>query len=377
VSLQNEWQKIGKSRRWVVKIGSALLTADGQGLDTDSIADWVAQLAWLRQQGVEIVLVSSGSIAEGMTRLGMKKRPKEVHRLQAAAAVGQMGLVQTYESNFQQYQMHTAQILLTHDDLSSRQRYLNARSTIRELLKLGVIPIINENDTIVTDEIRFGDNDSLGALVTNLVEADTLVILTDQLGLHRSDPRKNPDAPVVSEAYAHDEELSIMAGGSAGALGQGGMATKVNAGRLAARSGASTIIVCGRQNDVLKRLYQGERLGTLLVSDLEKQAARKQWIAGHLQAKGTLVLDDGAVRVLKQKGRSLLSVGVASVRGNFVRGDMVTCESSSGERVARGLANYNNVEAQKICGKPSDEIERLLGYVSEPELIHRDNLVVF
>ena len=320
MSLQNEWQKIGKSKRWVVKIGSALLTADGQGLDTESISDWVAQLAWLRQQGLDIVLVSSGSIAEGMTRLGMKTRPNEVHRLQAAAAVGQMGLVQTYESNFQRYQMHTAQILLTHDDLSSRQRYLNARSTIRELLSLGVIPIINENDTIVTDEIRFGDNDSLGALVTNLVEADTLVILTDQLGLHRSDPRKNPDAPVVSEAYAHDDELNTMAGGSSGALGQGGMATKVNAGRLAARSGASTIIVGGRQENVLKRLYQGERLGTLLVSDLEPQAARKQWLAGHLQTKGTLVLDDGAVRVLKQKGRSLLSVGVASVRGNFVRG---------------------------------------------------------
>lgn len=376
MSLQNEWQKIRQSQRWVVKIGSALLTADGQGLDTASIADWVAQLAWLRQQGVEIVLVSSGSIAEGMARLGMTTRPREIHRLQAAAAVGQMGLVQTYESNFQRFEMHTAQILLTHDDLSSRERYLNARSTIRELLALGVIPIINENDTIVTDEIRFGDNDSLGALVTNLVEADSLIILTDQLGLHRSDPRKNPDAPVVSEAYAHDEALSAMAGGGSGVLGQGGMATKVNAGRLAARSGASTVIVGGRQKNVLKRLYEGERLGTLLVPDLEPQVARKQWLAGHLQAKGTLVLDDGAVRVLKQKGRSLLSVGVASVRGSFVRGDMVTCESASGDCVARGLVNYSNVEVQKICGRPSDEIESLLGYVSEPELMHRDNLVV-
>jgi len=376
VALQDEWQKIGKSQRWVVKIGSALLTADGRGLDTESIADWVAQLAWLRQQGMEIVLVSSGSIAEGMARLGMKTRPHEVHRLQAAAAVGQMGLVQTYESNFQKYKMHTAQVLLTHDDLSNRQRYLNARSTIRELLRLGVVPIINENDTIVTDEIRFGDNDSLGALVTNLVEADTLVILTDQLGLHRSDPRKNPGSPVVPEAYAHDKELDAMAGGSSGALGQGGMATKINAGRLAARSGASTIIVGGRQESVLKRLYQGERLGTLLVPDMEPQAARKQWLAGHLQAKGTLVLDDGAVRVLKKQGKSLLSVGVVSVRGNFVRGDMVTCESANGECVARGLVNYNNVEVQKICGKPSKEIESLLGYVSEPELIHRDNLVV-
>lgn len=374
--LDGAWNKVVQAKRWVVKIGSALLTADGEGLDQKAIAGWVDQMAALRKQGIEIVLVSSGSIAEGMSRLNMTSRPHELHRLQAAAAVGQMGLIQTYESNFQRYEMHTAQVLLTHDDLSNRQRYLNARSTIRELLKLGVVPVINENDTVVTDEIRFGDNDSLGALVANLVEADALIILTDQRGLHESDPRKNPNAPIVSQAYASDQRLDAMAGGGMGRLGRGGMVTKLNAARLASRSGAITVITSGRQPDVLSKLHQGESLGSLLVPDLEPLAARKQWIAGHLQAHGRLVLDEGAVKVLTKGGKSLLSVGVKAVYGDFSRGDMVTCEGPDGERVARGLVNYESAAVQKILGKPSGEIESLLGYVSEPELIHRDNLVL-
>ena len=372
----NAWQKVGAAKRWVVKIGSALLTADGRGLDLKAISAWVDQIAWVRSQGVSVVLVSSGSVAEGMSRLNMRKRPHEIHRLQAAAAVGQMGLIQAYESNFQRYQTHTAQILLTHDDLSNRQRYLNARSTIRELLKLGVVPVINENDTVVTDEIRFGDNDSLGALVANLIEADALLILTDQMGLHRSDPRQNPGAPLVSEAAVSDSSLDAMVGENAGTLGSGGMATKIKAARVAARSGAVTVITSGRQEQVLNRLFQGEKLGTLLVPDMEPLMARKQWLAGHLQSRGRLVIDDGAVRVLLGQGKSLLPVGVKMATGRFVRGDMVTCESREGLKIARGLINYSAAEVAQILGKASDEIESTLGYVSEPELIHRDNLIM-
>ena len=372
----NAWPKVGAAKRWVVKIGSALLTADGRGLDLKAISAWVDQIAWVRSQGVSVVLVSSGSVAEGMSRLNMRKRPHEIHRLQAAAAVGQMGLIQAYESNFQRYQTHTAQILLTHDDLSNRQRYLNARSTIRELLKLGVVPVINENDTVVTDEIRFGDNDSLGALVANLIEADAFLILTDQMGLHRSDPRQNPGAPLVSEAAVSDSSLDAMVGENAGTLGSGGMATKIKAARIAARSGAVTVITSGRQEQVLKRLFQGEKLGTLLVPDMEPLMARKQWLAGHLQSRGRLVIDDGAVRVLLGQGKSLLPVGVKMATGRFVRGDMVTCESREGLKIARGLINYSAAEVAQILGKASDEIELTLGYVSEPELIHRDNLIM-
>lgn len=376
-SLKEERKKLAKAKRWVVKIGSALLTADGQGLDVQAIARWVDQVVVLRERGMEVVLVSSGSIAEGMSRLKMTRRPNELHKLQAAAAVGQMGLVQAYESNFQRYHMHTAQILLTHDDLANRQRYLNARSTIRELLTLGVIPVINENDTVVTDEICFGDNDSLAALVANLVEADALIILTDQLGLHESDPRINPDSLIVSEAYAHDTRLQQMVGNSSGQLGRGGMATKITAAGVAARSGAMTIIASGRQENILPRLHQGESLGTMLVSDTEPMLARKQWLAGQLRSRGKLVLDDGAVKVLKNQGKSLLAVGVKEVEGSFIRGDMVSCESESGKLVARGLVNYKAEDVLMILGKPSDQIERILGYVSEPELIHRDNMIVF
>lgn len=363
------------TRRWVVKIGSSLLTNDGRGLDVAAINDWVAQMAELRKEGIELVLVSSGAVAAGLTRLGWHRRPTAVHQLQAAAAVGQMVLVQTYETAFQTFNLHTAQVLLDHDDLSSRQRYLNARSTLRTLLDLGVVPVVNENDTVVTDEIRFGDNDTLGALVANLIEAELLVILTDQAGMFDSDPRSNPDAKLLPELSADDPSLEAMAGGG-GALGRGGMLTKVRAARVAARSGADTLILGGRTERALVRARTGEPLGTLLHASQEPQAARKRWIAGQLQTRGTLVLDDGAVRVLRNSGKSLLPVGVKAVKGKFTRGDMVVCTTASGEEVARGLVNYNAEEARKIIGRPSSDILKLLGYKDDDELVHRDNLVL-
>jgi len=368
--------KLASSKRWVVKIGSAQLTANGQGLDRASMARWVAQLAYLRQQGVDVVIVSSGAVAEGMNRLGWRKRPHEVHQLQAAAAVGQMGLIEAWESCFQAHQVRTAQILLTHDDLSDRKRYLNARSTLNELLVLGVVPVINENDTVVTDEIRFGDNDTLAALVANLVEADVLLILTDQLGMFDADPRHNPAAKLIDEALATDPQLREMASDSKGALGRGGMATKVRAAALAARSGCTSLIASGSAENVVTRLFQGENLGTLLLPEQEKVAARKQWLASHLQMRGEVVIDDGAVRVLREAGKSLLPVGVREVRGEFKRGEMISVVSLAGERIACGLATYEAEEARQICGKPSDQIEVVLGYSDGPELIHRDNLVL-
>jgi len=364
------------SRRWVVKIGSALLTDDGKGLARDLIAGWVSQLSELRSRGMEIVLVSSGSVAEGMLRLGMTSRPSELHLLQAAAAVGQMGLVQAYEENFQKHGLHTAQVLLTHDDLSDRKRYLNARSTIRSIIGLGAIPIINENDTVVTDEIRFGDNDTLGALVANLVEADGLIILTDQEGMFDKDPRKHVDARLLSEVQAEDLGLDEMASGEAGGLGRGGMVTKVRAARLAARSGAYTVVVGGRIESVLLRLRACEALGTLMLPSTNRQVARKQWLAGHLQIKGRLVLDDGAVRKLRDEGKSLLSVGVNAVSGGFKRGEIVSCVDISGKELARGLINYEAGDARRILGFSSDQIAGVLGFSHEPELIHRDNLVL-
>ena len=363
------------TRRVVVKIGSALLTAEGRGLDREAIAGWVAQMAALRAKGIEVVLVSSGAVAEGMMRLGWATRPHALHEQQAAAAVGQMGLVQAYESCFQQHGIHTAQVLLTHDDLSDRQRYLNARSTLRSLLDLGVVPVVNENDTVVTDEIRFGDNDTLAALVANLLEADCLIILTDQAGLFDKDPRKHSDAKLVETANANDRSLEALVG-DAGALGRGGMLTKLRAARLAARSGAATVIAYGREANVLSSVLAGESVGTLLSAEQAAQAARKQWLAGHLQLCGQLVLDDGAVKVLKESGRSLLPVGVTGVSGHFRRGDVVACVDRNGTEVARGLVNYSAEEAQKIKGLPSKELEAVLGYVDEPELIHRDNLVL-
>lgn len=366
---------IAQARRWVVKIGSALLTNDGRGLDAAAIASWVAQMAALRARGIELVLVSSGAVAAGMTRLGWSRRPTAIHQLQAAAAVGQMGLVQTYEAAFQHYGLQTAQVLLDHDDLSSRQRYLNARSTLRTLVELGVVPVVNENDTVVTDEIRFGDNDTLGALVANLIEADLLVILTDQEGMYDSDPRDNPNAKLLKEVAADDPELEKMAG-DGGALGRGGMITKVRAARVAARSGADTLILGGRLEKALERAADGEAVGTFMWASQQPQAARKRWISGQLQTRGTLVLDAGAARVLRERGRSLLPVGVKSVQGQFTRGDMVICVDPEGNEVARGLVNYNAEEANRILGQPSSQILSLLGYKDDDELIHRDNLVL-
>lgn len=369
-------QQLADTTRWVVKIGSSLVTDDGRGLDADAIKNWTAQIAQLRQQGKQIILVSSGAVAEGMVRLNWDKRPSALHELQAAAAVGQMGLVQTYESCFKTHGILSAQILLTHDDLSDRRRYLNARSTLRSLLALGVIPIINENDTVATDEIRFGDNDTLAALVANLVEAETLIILTDQQGLFSEDPRKNPDAEFISTGQANDASLHRMAGSTGGALGRGGMSTKLGAAQRAARSGTATLITSGRSQDALLAVARAEQRGTLLLPDKEPVAARKQWLASHLKVSGQLHLDEGASRVLMESGRSLLPVGVTSVSGNFIRGEMVACLNHQGVEIARGLANYNAIEAAKICGKASSEIEQILGYVDEPELIHRDNLVL-
>ena len=372
----SERLQLRKARRLVVKIGSALLTNDGKGLDVAALGLWVDQIAELIGEGVEVVVVSSGSVAEGMSRLGWQTRPQHLHELQAAAAVGQMGLVQTWEAQFKRHDIHTAQILLTHDDLSDRKRYLNGRSTLRTLLDYGVVPIVNENDTVVTDELRFGDNDTLGALVANLIEADGLIILTDQLGLFNKDPREHEDAELVTERKAEDRGLDAMAGGGAGALGRGGMLTKLRAARLAARSGAFTVIVGGRIEHAIARLRQGDVIGTLLLPEQGRMAARKQWIASHLQTRGKLTLDDGAVKVLRQGGRSLLPVGVKAVTGQFRRGEMVSCTDLAGKEIARGLVNYDADEARAIAGRSSDRIAEVLGYISDEEMIHRDNLVV-
>lgn len=369
--------QLGRSKRWVVKVGSSLVTNDGRGLNHEIIASWVEQIALLRQSGAQVVLVSSGAVAEGMKRLGWKSRPHELHQLQAAAAVGQMGLVQAYESYFQRFGIHTAQVLLTHEDLADRRRYLNARSTLRTLLDLGVVPVINENDTVAVDEIRFGDNDTLAALVGNLVEAELLVLLTDQIGMYESDPRQNPDAVFISERQAGDPELVRMAsGGGVGSFGRGGMVTKVRAAERAARSGTATVIAPGREAGILQKIYAGESVGTLLTPGKQTLAARKQWLADHLQLRGRLLLDDGAVRVLRAAGKSLLAVGVTDVVGDFGRGEVVACVAPDGTEIARGLVNYSAAESRKIKGQPSERIESLLGYVDEPELIHRDNLVL-
>ncbi len=366
---------VAESKRWVIKIGSALITNDGQGLNREAIQSWVQQIAGLRESGKEVLLVSSGAVAEGMARLGWKLRPHALHELQAAAALGQMGLVQNFESCFKQHDIHTAQVLLTHEDLGNRQRYLNARSTLKTLLKLGAIPIINENDTVATDEIRFGDNDTLGALVSNLVEADTLILLTDQQGLYDEDPRFNKDAELISESSACNSELLGMAG-DGGALGQGGMRTKVTAAQRAARSGANTIIASGSEPDILHKIARGETVGTLLTADKEPMSARKQWLANQLKISGRLHLDAGASLAVQKSGVSLLAVGVSKVEGNFQRGEVVSCISSEGNEIARGLVNYDSKESRQLQGMTSEKFESILGYVDESELIHRDNLVL-
>jgi glutamate 5-kinase len=365
-----------QARRIVVKVGSSLVTNDGRGLDEQAIEEWSRQLALLARDRREVIMVSSGAIAEGMKRLGWTRRPHEVHELQAAAAVGQMGLAQMYESKLRANGLGSAQVLLTHADLADRERYLNARSTLLTLLKLGIVPVINENDTVVNDEIKFGDNDTLGALVANLVEADLLVILTDQKGLYSVDPRKDPHAEFVHEAKAGDPALELMAGGAGSSLGRGGMITKILAARRAAGSGASTIIAWGREPDVLPRLVSGESIGTLLVAQTMKKQARKQWISDHLQLRGAVTVDPGAAAKLRGEGKSLLPIGMLSVAGEFSRGDVIAVREASGAEIARGLANYSSFEARLICRKPSSEIERVLGYVAEPEMLHRDNLVI-
>lgn len=368
------------ARRIVVKVGSSLVTNEGRGLDEAAIEEWSRQLAALvhGDDGVrrEVIMVSSGAVAEGMKRLGWATRPKEIHELQAAAAVGQMGLVQMYETKLRNHQVGSAQVLLTHADLADRERYLNARSTLLTLLKLGVVPVINENDTVVNDEIKFGDNDTLGALVANLVDADAYVILTDQKGLYTADPRRNPDAQFVHEAQAGNPQLEAMAGGAGSSVGTGGMLTKILAAKRAAGSGTSTVIAWGREPDALLRLTQGESIGTLLVAPTHKNQARKQWIRDHLQMRGSVTIDAGAVLKLREEGKSLLPVGMVAVEGDFSRGDVIAVRDAEGKEIARGLANYSSAEARLLCKHASSEVEQLLGYCGEPEMVHRDNMVV-
>jgi glutamate 5-kinase len=364
------------ARRIVIKVGSSLVTNEGRGLDEGAIGEWCRQLAALARDGREVIMVSSGAIAEGMKRLGWSARPHQIHELQAAAAVGQMGLAQMYESKLRENGLGSAQVLLTHADLADRERYLNARSTLLTLLQLRVVPVINENDTVVNDEIKFGDNDTLGALVANLVEADALVILTDQKGLYSADPRKDPSATFVHEGRAGDPALEVMAGGAGSSLGRGGMITKILAAKRAAGSGASTVIAWGREPDCLLRLARGEAIGTLLVASTHKNQARKRWIADHLQLRGAVTVDEGAAAKVRAEGKSLLPIGMTAVEGEFSRGDVIAVRDQAGSEIARGLANYASAEARMLCRKPSSAIESLLGYVAEPEMIHRTNLVV-
>ncbi len=364
------------ARRIVVKVGSSLVTNEGRGLDEQAIGEWCRQLSALVRDGREVIMVSSGAIAEGMKRLGWTTRPQELHELQAAAAVGQMGLAHMYETKLRENGLGSAQVLLTHADLADRERYLNARSTLLTLLTHGVLPVINENDTVVNDEIKFGDNDTLGALVANLVEADALIILTDQKGLYTADPRRDPSATFVHEARAGDAKLEEMAGGAGSSIGKGGMITKILAAKRAAGSGASTVIAWGREPDALVRLTQGEAIGTLLVAQTQKQQARKQWMADHLQLRGSVTIDDGAVSKLKGDGSSLLPIGMTGVDGDFSRGEVIAILDAQGQEVARGLANYAAAEARLLCRKPSSQMSELLGYAAEPEMVHRDNLVL-
>ncbi len=374
--MANTHQQLVDTKRWVIKIGSALLTRIGDGLDRDRVIWLSGEIAKLRQQGKEVVLVTSGSVAAGMQELGWDKRPHALHLLQSAASIGQMGLIQAYAAACKQHDILTAQVLLTHADLSDRSRYLNARSTLNSLLELGALPVVNENDTIATEEIRFGDNDTLAAMTANLVEADVLVILTDQDGLFEADPRHDTEAKLISTSAANNTDLDLMAGESKGELGRGGMATKLLAARRAARSGATTVILSGQATGNLQKLVEGETVGTLLWADNEPMTARQQWLVGHLKPKGIITLDDGAVSVVKRQGKSILSVGVNQIQGQFTRGELVICHNMAGQEIARGLVNYNADEAQKIMGQASSDIEAVLGYVDEPELIHRDNLVV-
>ena len=367
---------LSKARRIVVKVGSSLVTNEGRGLHEEAIAQWCEQLAALVKDGREVVMVSSGAIAEGMKRLGWATRPKDISQLQAAAAVGQMGLVQMYETKLRDQGLTSAQVLLTHEDLAHRERYLNARSTLLTLLSHQVVPVINENDTVVNDEIKFGDNDTLGALVANLVDADLYVILTDQKDLFTADPRKDPSAQFVHTAKAGDPDLEKMAGGAGSSIGKGGMLTKILAAKRAAGSGASTVIAWGREPNALIRLSQGELIGTLLVAQTAKLQARKQWMADHLQLSGSVTVDAGAAQKLQGGKVSLLAVGMTAVQGDFSRGAVIAIVDAAGVEIARGLANYAAFEARLICRKSSSEFEALLGYTAEAEMVHKDNLVL-
>jgi len=367
---------VAAARRIVVKVGSSLVTDEGRGLDRSAISRWGAEIASLRASGKQVVVVSSGAVAEGMKRLGWSQRPREMHELQAAAAVGQMGLAQVYESCFAEHGLRTAQVLLTHEDLADRRRYLNARSTLRTLLELAVVPIINENDTVVTDEIKFGDNDTLGALVTNLIDADALVILTDQQGLFTADPRRDPSATLLPAVRAGDPRLEAIAGGTGSSIARGGMITKVRAAQRAARGGASTVVASGRLDGVLRRLAAGEALGTQFIADLPRLAARKQWMADHLQLRGAVTVDAGAARALCAEGRSLLPIGITEVQGDYERGEVIAIRSVEGAELGRGLSNYSSADTRRIMRRASSEIEAILGYIEEPELIHRDDLVL-
>jgi len=367
--------RVKQTKRWVVKVGSSLVTNNGSGLDLSAIEDWAGQLVALQKQGIQLVLVSSGAVAEGVARLELKARPKQVQLQQAAAAVGQMGLIQAYESCFMRHGVHAAQILLSHDDLSDRTRYLNARSTLTTLLDMGVVPVVNENDTVATAELCFGDNDTLAALVANLINADVMLILTDQDGLFDADPRNDSAAKLVASASAMDNSLNSMAG-KGSSLGRGGMMTKISAARLASRSGTTTLIANGREEQILARLWNGEEIGTLLYADNEPVTAKKQWLASQLTLKGSLVLDAGAVQVLKNSGRSLLAVGIKSLSGKFARGEVVACVDEAGVEIARGLVNFDSLEIEKIKGQSSENIENLLGYAGDEEIIHRDNLIL-
>ena len=371
----NMQSAVAQAKRLVVKVGSSLVTNEGKGIDVQAVAHWARQIAALHAQGKQMVLVSSGAIAEGMARLGWPRRPNAMHELQAAAAVGQMGLIQAYEVAFAQHGIRTAQILLTHEDLADRRRYLNARSTLYTLLGLGVVPIVNENDTVVTDEIRLGDNDTLGALVTNLIEAEALIILTDQSGLYSADPRKDPAAQFISIGRAGDPALEAMAGGSGSSIGTGGMLTKVLAAKRAANSGGHTVIASGRESDVLLRLSEGEQIGTELRALLPVRSARQRWLANHLRLRGRLTLDSGAVQAVTRHHKSLLAIGVSAVEGEFERGDVVACVDQHGVECGRGLINYSSTDTRRIMRQPSNRIADILGSMSDPELMHRDNMV--
>ncbi|MEQ8495602.1 MAG: glutamate 5-kinase [Gammaproteobacteria bacterium] len=367
--------RLARSRRWVVKVGSALATREGVGLNLEAIEGWAHQMVALQQAGHQVVVVTSGSVAEGAARLGWTTRPHQLNQLQAAAAIGQMGLVRGWNQAYEKFGRRAAQILLTHEDLSDRQRYLNARSTLWTLLELGVFPVINENDTVATAEISLGDNDTLAGLVSNLIEADLLVLLTDQAGLMSADPRHDPAAQLIDYALVDDPALEAIAGGG-GAWGRGGMRTKLRAARLAARSATSTIIASGRLDDVLGAIGRGETVGTLLHSTREKVAARKQWLGGSIRPRGRLWLDAGACAALTAQGKSLLAVGVQAIEGEFSRGELVMLHGPDGRELGRGLANYSAAECQRIKGLASGQIEQVLGYIREPELIHRDNLLL-